>query len=48
MDDLVRVGCREWDAVVLRVGAPDLVGVPVACGDLVGLMGMHAPHVEAV
>ena len=44
--DLVGVGCREWDAAGLRVDALDLVRLPVACGDLVGLLRMHAPHVD--
>ena len=32
----------------LRVRAPDLVGLPVACGDLVALTGTHAPQVVDV
>ena len=48
LGDLVGDGGREWEAVGLRVGAPDLVALPVACGDLVGVTGMHAPHVDAM
>ena len=46
LGDLVGDDCREWDVVTLRVGAPDLVRLPVACGDLVGETGTHAPHVD--
>ena len=48
LGDLVGVGCREREVVGLRVDAPDLVGLLVACGDFVTLTGMHAPHVEDV
>ena len=48
MGDLVGVGFREWETDRLREDAPDLVELAVTCGDLVELMGMQAPQVEAV
>ena len=48
LGDLLDDGGREWVALGLRVGAADLVGLPVACGDLVGVDGTHAPHVDAM
>ena len=47
LGDLLGEGGREWEPVVLRVGAPDLVGVTVACADLVGVTGTQDPQVEA-
>ena len=48
LGDLVSDGGRVWETVLLRVDAPDFVGLAVACGDLVGLAGMHAPQADAM